>query len=329
MTHKIAVLGAGSWGTALAIALARNGHNIHLWGHQPRSIQALVEDGENKRYLPGCRFPANLKANHNLLEVVDEARVLIAVPSFAFRAALGMLVSTYNTIKPGICWATKGFDPENADLLSVVARDLLGDDALLSVVSGPTFAQEVARGLPAAMTVATTADDSFWFDAFQGDRMRMYRTDDMVGVQVGGASKNVIGFATGISDGLGFGANARAALITRGLAETSRLGVALGANQETFMGLAGLGDLVLTCTDDQSRNRRLGLGLGAGKSINTVKNEIGQQIESMHAASLIERLALSMDIDMPITKEVSAVIRGDTSALSAAETLLSRNVSRD
>jgi glycerol-3-phosphate dehydrogenase (NAD(P)+) len=329
VTHKIAVLGAGSWGTALALSLARNNHNVHLWGHRPEAINTLIADGENKRYLPDQKFPVNLTPEPSLQAAVHKAHVLIVVPSFAFRETLLALIPFSNTIQGGICWATKGFDPENSDLLSVVARKLLGDKLSLSVVSGPTFAQEVARGLPTAMTVASTGDGSFWLDVFQGERMRVYRNDDIVGVQVGGAAKNVIAVATGISDGLGFGANARAAIITRGLAEISRLGKALNANQKVFMGLAGLGDLVLTCTDDQSRNRRFGLGLGAGKSINVIKQEVGQEIEGIHAAGLIERLALSMNIEMPITKEVSAVIRGDTTAVSAAETLLARNATHE
>ncbi|MDG2088568.1 MAG: NAD(P)-dependent glycerol-3-phosphate dehydrogenase [Arenicellaceae bacterium] len=329
MIHKIAVLGAGSWGTALAIALARNNHEVHLWGHRTSTIEALINDGENSRYLPGHKFPTNLIPESNMDVAVDKARVLIVVPSFAFRSTLLALDTCRDSTKGGICWATKGFDPKNADLLSVVARKTLSGKPSLAVVSGPSFAQEVAQGLPTAMAVASTATDSFWLDAFQGGRVRVYKNDDIIGIQVGGAAKNIVAVATGISDGLGFGANARAAIITRGLTEISRLGRALNANQKTFMGLAGLGDLVLTCTDDQSRNRRFGLGLGAGKSINTIKKEIGQEIESIHAAGLVERLALSMNIDMPITKEVSAVIRGDTSAVSAAEALLARSATHE
>jgi glycerol-3-phosphate dehydrogenase (NAD(P)+) len=329
MTHKIAVLGAGSWGTALAIALARNNHDVHLWGHRPDGIDTLISDGENSRYLPGHRFPKNLTPISNLAAATHEAHVLIVVPSFAFKETLLALRSYRNSIKGGICWATKGFDPENAELLSVVATDILGSDLSLSVVSGPTFAQEVASGLPTAMAVARTAKDSFWLDTFQGESMRVYSNDDIVGVQVGGAAKNVIAIATGISDGLGFGANARAAIITRGLTEISRLGIALNADQKVFMGLAGLGDLVLTCTDDQSRNRRFGLGLGSGISIAKIKQEVGQEIEGIHAAGLIEQLAVSMNIDMPITKQVCAVIRGDTSAVSAAKSLLARNATHE
>ena len=329
MTHKIAVLGAGSWGTALAIALARNNHDVHLWGHKPDRIETLISEGENSRYLPGHKFPKNLTPVSNLTTAAYGAHVLIVVPSFAFRETLLALKSCSKDIKGGICWATKGFDPENAELLSVVAKDILGNGLSLSVVSGPTFAQEVASGLPTAMAVASTGNDSFWLDAFQGECMRVYSNDDIVGVQVGGAAKNVIAVATGISDGLGFGANARAAIITRGLAEISRLGSALNADQKVFMGLAGLGDLVLTCTDDQSRNRRFGLGLGAGKSIDKIKQEVGQEIEGIHAAGLIEQLALSMNIEMPITKQVSAVIRGDTTAVTAAKSLLARNATHE
>ncbi|MBT5560683.1 MAG: NAD(P)-dependent glycerol-3-phosphate dehydrogenase [Proteobacteria bacterium] len=329
MTHKIAVLGAGSWGTALAIALARNDHEVYLWGHRPSGVENLIHDGENKRYLPGHTFPVNLTPVSDLTKATTGAHVLVVVPSFAFRETLLALKPLKNNIKGGICWATKGFDPENAELLSVVAADILGENPSLSVVSGPTFAQEVASGLPTAMTVASTGNDSFWLDAFQGESMRVYSNNDIVGVQVGGAAKNVIAVATGISDGLGFGANARAAIITRGLAEISRLGLAFNADQKVFMGLAGLGDLVLTCTDDQSRNRRFGLGLGSGKSIEKIKQEVGQEIEGIHAASLIEQLALSMNIEMPITREVSAVIRGDTSPHSAAKSLLARNTTHE
>ena len=256
---RLAVIGAGSWGTALAIQLARNGSKVTLWGHRDDEVAALLRDRENRQYLPGVPLPEGLTPTVDLAAcVVNADEVLVVVPSHAFAGTCAAIAH----VRPGLktlSWATKGFDRESGGLLSeVAASHLPGCD--LTVVSGPTFAGEVARGLPTAITVASNnpMHGERVATYLHGENFRAYTSDDLIGVQVGGASKNVMAIAAGIADGLGFGANARAALITRGLHEITRLGLALGAKPETFMGLAGLGDLALTCTDDQSRNRRMG-----------------------------------------------------------------------
>jgi len=271
MKHRRAepmtVVGAGSWGTALAIQLSREGHPTRLWGRDGAQIDLMRETRRNERYLPDAGFPDELQATKDLRQALDGARdVLIAVPSHGFRATL-------QNIKPHlgndarIAWATKGFEIATGMLPHQVAREVLGSRAG-AVLSGPTFAKEVGAGLPTAMTVASE-DEHFAKELalrLSGPSFRAYTQTDIMGVEVGGSVKNVIAIGSGIADGMGFGANTRVALITRGLAEMMRLGVALGAARETFMGLAGLGDLVLTCTDDQSRNRRFGMALGRGQS---------------------------------------------------------------
>ncbi|HEY5720448.1 MAG TPA: NAD(P)H-dependent glycerol-3-phosphate dehydrogenase, partial [Gammaproteobacteria bacterium] len=277
----IAVLGAGSWGTALAIRLAHNGNPTRLWGHDPDEVAPLARDRVNARYLPGAPFPAGLDATADLAAALAGVRdVLVAVPSHAFAETLGRLAG-HAPAGMRVAWATKGLEPETGRLLSEVAAERLPAAQALAVVSGPTFAREVAAGLPTAVTVA--ANRRAFADALtrrlHAETFRAYTSRDLVGVQLGGAVKNVLAIAAGIADGLGFGANARAALITRGLAEMLRLGRALGARRDTFMGLAGLGDLVLTCTDDQSRNRRFGLALGRGTPPARALAEIGQVVE--------------------------------------------------
>ncbi|MEW8126971.1 MAG: NAD(P)H-dependent glycerol-3-phosphate dehydrogenase, partial [Candidatus Thiodiazotropha endolucinida] len=264
----IAVLGAGSWGTALAILLSGNGHSVSLWGHLQEEIEALIRDRENKQYLPGVGFPPLLHPEIELHKALHGAsEILIAVPSHAFQSVASNIAPLLQA-QPGITWATKGFEPGTQQLLSEVAAERLPGREL-AVISGPTFAGEVARGLPTAVTVAATTTEHAEriAELLHAPWFRAYTSDDLVGVQVGGASKNVLAIAAGIADGLGFGANTRAALITRGLTEIMRLGLKLGGRQETFMGLAGLGDLVLTCTDNQSRNRRMGLALAEGLSM--------------------------------------------------------------
>lgn len=264
VVRTIAVLGAGAWGTALAIHLAKAGHQVKLWSHSVSQAERLNEQHENSRYLPGIPFPKSLSASASLDQVLYSAEsILVVVPSSAFRDVLQQ-VSHYIGAKPvHIAWATKGFEPESQSLLHQVALDVLGSDAGISVLSGPTFADEVAKGPPTAMVSASPEESEaqYWADVFHFGAFRMYTQSDMVGVEVGGAYKNIIAIATGLSDGLGLGANARAALVSRGMVEMMRLGQALGGQSETLMGLAGLGDLVLTCTDDLSRNRRFGLRL--------------------------------------------------------------------
>ena len=322
---RIAVLGAGSWGTALAIQLARNGNRVALWGHDPAEVEALLRDRENRHYLPGISLPDGLQPDTDLATCLDKAdEVLVVVPSHAF-AAVCREVAGIRPELGSLSWATKGFDPDSQELLSTVARAVLPDSDL-AVVSGPTFAGEVARGLPTAITVASdnAAQAERMAGYLHGENFRAYTSDDLVGVQVGGASKNVMAIAAGISDGLGFGANARAALITRGLSEITRLGLALGGRPETFMGLAGLGDLALTCTDDQSRNRRMGLALARGLDIDAAKKEIGQEVEGVSTAREVRAKAQSLGVEMPITEQTYQVLYGGLNPRAAVHNLLSR-----
>ncbi len=322
----VAVLGAGSWGTALAILLARNGFRTLLWGHDPARVAQMVRERCNQRYLPSVLFPDLLEPREDLLEIAGEAsRYLIVVPSHAFRATLLQL---HRRLASGavVAWATKGLEPGSAKLLSQVVEEELGAEVAAGVISGPTFAREVAQNLPTGITVASTRaavaeEIAGWL---RNDRVRVYTNSDLVGVQLGGAIKNVIAIAAGISDGLGFGANARVALITRGLAELTRLGVAMGGHPETFMGLAGVGDLVLTCTDDQSRNRRVGIGLGRGRTLAHILGELGQAAEGVSTAREALALARLHDVDMPITEQTVRVLDGEASPQEAVEALLSR-----
>jgi glycerol-3-phosphate dehydrogenase (NAD(P)+) len=321
----IAVLGCGSWGTALAILLCRNGHRVRLWGHEAEQIDAMRRDGENRLFLPGVPLPDSLIATVSLDEALAEASdCLIVVPSHAFRS---VVERSARQLPPGmgVAWATKGLDPTSGELLHAVAQEVL-DARPLAVVSGPSFAQEVAHGLPTAVTVASA--DAMFAERFalllHGERFRAYTSSDMVGVEVCGAAKNVLAIATGIADGLGFGANTRAALITRGLAELIRVGTALGGHKETFMGLAGIGDLVLTCTDNQSRNRRMGLALAGGASLADAQAKIGQEVEGVITALAMHRLAGRLGIEMPISEQVYRVLYEGVSPESATRALLER-----
>lgn len=322
---EIAVLGAGSWGTALALLLCRNGHRVRLWDHFGEHLAELRRDGENRRYLPGIPLPAELAPVDDLATAVNGAdELLIVVPSHAFAAVLRALPSPLPA-SLGVAWATKGLEPETGRLLHEVAGEVLGPRDL-AVVSGPSFAGEVAAGLPTAVTVAASSPGHARrvADYLHGERFRAYTSDDIIGVQVGGAAKNVLAIATGIADGLGFGANTRAALITRGLAELIRLGTALGGHQETFIGLAGLGDLVLTCTDDQSRNRRMGLALARGLSVAAAKAEIGQEVEGVITARSVYATARRLGVEMPISEQVYGVLYLGTTPAQATESLLTR-----
>ena len=324
----VAVLGAGSWGTALAIHLARSGHPTTLWGRDPGHALALSRDRRNRRYLPDTAFPEALLIEDDLARAVLRAEeVLVAVPSHAFR---GLLVSLCPLFRPGmrLCWATKGFELETGKLPHEVAAEVLGGGIPMAVLSGPTFAREVGAGLPTALTVASRDQDYAMAMArsLSGPNFRAYASDDMVGVEVGGATKNVLAIGAGISDGLGFGANTRVALITRGLAEMMRLGVALGADKDTFMGLAGLGDLVLTCTDDQSRNRRCGLALAAGKSRDEALAAIGQVVEGVLAARAVRDVARRNGVEMPITEQIHNVLYEGTPPRDAVYALMKRTI---
>ena len=321
--NSIAVLGAGSWGTALAILLANNGIDVKLWGHD-EEILLLKKQRENSRFLPGIPFPEKLHPEPSLqktLEASDE--ILIVVPSHAFRPVLNQ-IAEIRTPK-SVCWATKGFDPQSRRPLSLVAHSIF-PQAELAVLSGPTFALEVAQGLPTAITVAATSHlyAGHLAAMLQSDVFRAYTSDDLIGVQVGGAIKNIMAIAAGLSDGLGFGANARAALITRGLAEITRLGKTLGADASTFMGLTGLGDLALTCTDDKSRNRRMGLALAKGLGVDQARKEIGQEVEGVHAAKETWLMAQELNVDMPITHQVYRILYEQLDPKLAVKELLHR-----
>jgi glycerol-3-phosphate dehydrogenase (NAD(P)+) len=322
----IAVLGSGSWGTGLALLVARNGHRTRLWGHDPAHQARLARERQNAQHLPGIRFPDNLEICDDLRGVVAAERsFIIAVPSHAFRATLETMKAQLAP-QAIVAWATKGLEPGGGKLLSDVLIEVLGPHTPHGVISGPSFAVEVARGLPTALTVAAPSAEvaeaiAAWL---RDDHMRVYTSQDVAGVQLGGAIKNVIAIAAGISDGLGFGANARAALITRGLAEITRLGVALGGRPETFMGLAGAGDLILTCTDNTSRNRRLGLGIGEGRGPRAVLTELGQEAEGFATAREVHELAGRVRVEMPICEQVYRVLFEGLAPQAAVEALLKR-----
>lgn len=322
-----AVIGAGSWGTALAILLARNGAAVRLWGHLPDEMRQLAQAGENSAFLPGIPFPQGLTPTVDLeaaLRGADE--VLIAVPSHAFATVL-RAVAPLLAERIGVCWATKGLEPDSGRLLHEVAEEILGPERAMAVISGPSFAKEVAAGLPTAVTVASASTDFAERIAgyLHSDCFRAYTSNDVIGLEIGSAAKNVMAIGAGISDGLAFGANARAALITRGLNEIMRLGLALGGKMETFIGLGGMGDLVLTCTDNQSRNRRMGLALARGLTIEQAKQEIGQEVEGVMATREIHHRARALGVEMPITEQIERVLYEGLDPRTAVQTLLDRD----
>ena len=330
-TQTIAVLGAGSWGTALAMLLGQNNHSVNLWSHNAEHAATMQKARENSRYLAGLTFPEKLNVSADLEVTLKDVRdILIVVPSHAFRQTLE-LIKPFMNDSHRISWATKGLESGSCKPLHQVATEVLGDKISLAVISGPTFAKEVAQGLPGAVTVAST-DQTLaldWAHLLHNDHFRAYTSDDLIGVEIGGACKNVIAIAAGIADGMGFGANARAALIARALAEISRLGISLGAKSETFTGLTGLGDLVLTCTDDQSRNRRTGIALGEGKNLDVVIKEIGQVVEGVSTAKEVVALAQKQNIDMPITEQVFNVLYNDSSPQDAVDALFNRAITKE
>ncbi|MGM0593027.1 MAG: NAD(P)H-dependent glycerol-3-phosphate dehydrogenase [Pseudomonadota bacterium] len=325
-TAPILVLGAGSWGTALAIQLARNGNETLLWGRNREEMAKMAAERRNSRYLPDTLLPEQLTPIADLEPALERVRdILLVVPSHAFRHTLERIAPQLEA-DARLAWATKGLEPGSRKLLHQVTDEVLGHSHPSAVISGPTFAKEVARGLPTAVTVASAdeATADHFAARLHGGTFRAYTASDMVGVELGGACKNVLAIAAGIADGLGYGANTRAALITRGLAELMRLGVPLGGQPETFMGLAGLGDLVLTSTDDQSRNRRIGLALGRGQPLEQAIAEIGQAVEGVKSAPEIFALAQELGVEMPITEQVYRVLYQDKSARDAVTALLHR-----
>ncbi|MFO1377287.1 MAG: NAD(P)H-dependent glycerol-3-phosphate dehydrogenase [Steroidobacteraceae bacterium] len=328
LNSPMVVIGAGSWGTALAIQFARAGRPTILWGRSEDEPERIARERRNQRYLPGAEFPPALTVESELHRALaGGGDVLVAVSSNAFRSVLGQLRPL---LGPGarVAWATKGFEHETGKLPHQVAAEVLGAGIPIAVLSGPTFAREVGLGLPTAIAVASP-DGRFAFElasSISAQNFRAYTQPDIAGVEVGGAVKNVVAIATGISDGLGYGANTRVALITRGLAEMVRLGEALGADRDTFMGLAGLGDLVLTCTDDQSRNRRFGLAIAKGTGVDQAIAAIGQVVEGVHAARAVFRVAQRLSVDMPICEHVYRVIDEQLPIRSVIDALMQRRI---
>jgi glycerol-3-phosphate dehydrogenase (NAD(P)+) len=325
MTEIVAVLGAGSWGTALAMQLARNGLQVRLWGHEADHIERLRELRENTDYLPGFTLADNIEPLATLEAAIEHATyLLIAIPSKGFRALLQELKPLLKRDQ-ALFWASKGFEIESGKLLHEVIDEAL-PGYRYGVISGPTFATEVARGLPAAIACAgnDAPTTSAFAELLRGHHFRAYTSADIIGVELGGALKNVLAIAVGIADGLGFGANTRAALMTRGLAEIMRLSTKLGAHQETMMGLAGLGDFILTCTDNQSRNRRFGLAIGQGKSVPHAEIEVGQTVEGLRAARAIHNKAKELKLDLPIIEEVYCVLYEGKNPKDAVRDLESR-----
>lgn len=304
----IAVLGAGAWGTALALHLARNGQAVKLWAYEKEQVEQINTTRFNTRYLPDQKLPPSIVCSHDYETVLADVRdILIVVPSTAFRATL-LAIKPLLKSNQRVLWATKGLDEDKHQLLHEVASEILGD-VDMAVLSGPSFAKEVAMGLPTAVTIASEqwgfADDLQ--HRFRSDKFHVELTKDMIGVELGGAVKNILAIAVGITEGLGFGANAKAALMTKGLAEVIALGRQLGAEPETFLGLSGLGDLILTCTDNQSRNRRLGLALGQGKSLQQVQKEIGTT-EGTITAKNVFYLLEKYKVKLPICESVYRVL---------------------
>ncbi len=325
---NITVLGAGSYGTALAICLARNGHETSLWGRDKSHVAEMERTRVNSKYLPDCNFPETLHLETNLQKAVQASHnILVVVPSHAFGDTLEQ-IKPFMKSETRVAWATKGLDHKTGRLLQDVACEILGKDTAFAVISGPTFAKEMAAGLPTAISLSST-DEGFGTDISNllhcDKKFRVYNNNDFIGVQLGGAVKNVIAIGAGMADGIGFGANARTALITRGLVEMTRLGTSLGAEPNTFMGMAGLGDLVLTCTDNQSRNRRFGLALGKGTSTEQAMKDIGQVVEGYRNTHEVYMLAKRMNVEMPIVEQVYQVLYCDKPAKLAAADLLSRD----
>ena len=323
----IAVIGAGSWGTALALLLARNHQTVHLWGREIDEMRAMQNERINKHYLPEFILPANIEIKLTLAETLANVRdILLVVPSHAFRE----LLITLKPLLPAdfrLAWGTKGLDPKSGDTLDTVVTDIFGRTIPVAVLSGPSLAGEVAKGLPTAVTLASNnevfADELI--ARFYSEAFRLYKSNDMIGVELCGVFKNVLAIGAGISDGLSLGDNARSALITRGLAELARLLTAAGGQTATLMSLAGIGDIILTCTADKSRNRRFGIAIGKGHDIESAIQEIGQVVEGYANTEQLYRLSQRYSIEMPIITAVFRVIHHRLSPRQAAQELLARD----
>jgi len=326
--QPLTIVGAGAWGTALAVLLARQEQEVRLWGRDGDAIDEMARVRRNQRYLPGVELPLSLRPMADLRTAIEDAAdVLVVVPSDAFAQSVAAIAAIRPQLS-SLAWASKGFEPGTGRFLDDVVTDHFGHDCARALLSGPTFAAEVARGLPAAVTLAGT--DSVFTQQlaqrFSGSSFRVYTSSDLLGVQVAGGVKNVLAIAAGIADGLGFGANTRAALITRGLAELTRLGLRLGGRAETFSGLAALGDLVLTCSDDQSRNRRFGLALAGGASVDDAVFQIGQVVEGLRNTREVMRLAAHNAVEMPIAEQVFRVLFEQCPPRDAVHALLAREL---
>ncbi len=325
---RLTVIGAGAWGTALAIVLAKNKHEVFLYTQEKTHADEMEKTRANFKCIPNSLFPENLKISRNLDQDINYSdTVLIAVPSHAFRK---VLIKIQKFLKPhhGVIWATKGLDPETGEFLNNTAQKILSHDHPLAVITGPSFAKEVAAGQPTAVLIAS---NNLLFatemqSAFQDKYFRTYLCDDFIGAQIGGAVKNIMAIAVGLADGLGFGSNTKAALITRALAEMTRLGMALGAKRETLSGLSGLGDLILTCSDNQSRNRKFGYLLGQGKNIKQGLEEVSQIVEGYDNCQTVFNLSKKLEIDMPIVCEMYKVLYQDLNPKEAVINLLTRSV---
>ncbi len=325
---KFAVLGAGSWGTALAMQLSRNGDTF-LWGRNQAGMDAMQQTRSNDKYLPGIIFPEKLIIELSLEAAIKKSdAVLVVCPSHAFGDILQQIKPLLGD-KP-LAWASKGFEPGTGRFLHQVAEEIIGDDVPMALVTGPSFAKDVANNKPTLVTVASHSDDQAFAmqvsQALHTDNFRAYISQDVIGAELGGAVKNVLALATGIADGMQLGDNTRAALMTRGMAEMMRLGEALGCKPETLMGLSGLGDLVLTSTGDLSRNRRMGLALGQGQSIDTAQKIIGQVVEGIGTTDEVMRLSKKHHVDMPITEHVWKVVHGEMTTVEALSSLMDREI---
>jgi glycerol-3-phosphate dehydrogenase (NAD(P)+) len=320
------VIGAGAWGTALAIAIARNGHQVLLWGRNAEHLTAMQKSHSNERYLAGLAFPDNLEVSTDFELAIKSAKhILVSVPSIAFSEILHKIKPLIASGTP-VSWATKGLTPETGRFLYDTAIEILGESHSLAIISGPSFAAEVAKDLPTAITVASTDADfnQALASTLHSPTLRTYTSDDVLGVQIGGTVKNVLAISAGISDGLGYGANARAALITRGMAEILRLAAQLGAKTETMFGLSGIGDLILTCTDNQSRNRQLGLAIGRGLSVEQAVIEVGKTVEGMYAAREVLIRAEQAGVEMPIVEQVCKILFKGYDPRASVQELLCR-----
>lgn len=323
---NISILGTGAWGTALAICFSGK-HAITLWGRDENQIAAIKTNRQNDHYLAGISLPPDIELTSDFSQAISSTDLILSVvPTAGFRETLSNLAAITSNIP--VIWACKGFEKSTGKLAHQIVQETLSTNISCGILSGPSFALEVAQGKPAALTLASS-DKTFAQETakeLRNDRLRIYSSTDVVGVELGGAIKNIIAIAAGISDGLGLGNNARAALITRGLSEATRLGLHMGGQWETFMGLAGLGDMVLTTTGDLSRNRQVGLSLAHGHTIEHVLQNLGHVAEGVHTAPEVAKLASKLSIDMPITKMVCAIIEGKTSAQNAVAELMRREL---